>query len=335
MSQTSHALAESIPPTVEENISQRIDRLKDESFWNLSIENDLFGGGTDQYYTSGVRLSYFDVNTTVPVFIDKIAEAFPTFDVNETTSTYFSIGQNIFTPDNIEVSSLQQDDRPYAGFLYGSIGLASIENNHIDDFELSLGIVGPAAFGEETQKFIHENISNSPEPLGWDNQLENEPGLILSYGRRWPVFYQKNWPDYSFRLEPNVGFSLGNIYTYANTGMSIVFAPHRSRYQDTPPRVRPAIPGTGFFDTPDEKFSWFLFGGIDGRAIARNIFLDGNTFVDSHSVDKKHFVADANAGFAISYDDFRLSYTVNYRTKEFDTQDNEAIFGSLTFSTRF
>jgi hypothetical protein len=141
--------------------------------------------------------------------------------------------------------------------------------------------------------------------------------------------------DFRFRVEPNINVSLGNIYTYAGTGATVTFGPYKDRLQDTPPRVQPAMAGTGFFDSPDNKLSWFLFAGLDGRAVARNIFLDGNSFRDSPSVDKNILVGDANAGFAITYDDYRLSYTANYRTKEFDGQDDPSIFGSITLTTRF
>ena len=94
--------------------------------------------------------------------------------------------------------------------------------------------------------------------------------------------------------------------------------------------------GTGYFDVPDQKWNWYLFAGVDGRAIARNIFLDGNTFGDDNStVDKKYFVGDAVAGVAFTLYDYRLSYTANYRTKEFDTQDDDTVFGSITLTTRF
>jgi len=128
---------------------------------------------------------------------------------------------------------------------------------------------------------------------------------------------------------------VGNVYTYAGTGIAATFGPFEDRIQDTPPRVRPAMAGTGFFDTPDNKLSWYLFGGIDGRAVARNIFLDGNTFTDSHSVDKEPLVADVNLGFALTYDDYRFAYTTNYRSREFDGQDNTSVFGSVSVSTRF
>lgn len=320
---------------VQETIKNRIKDADDHNYLSLSIENDLFGGGTDENYTSGVRLTYFDVEATMPPVIDKIAEEIPTFDINETTSTFFTLGQNLFTPQNIQIRANQADDRPWAGWLYGSVGLATVTKNHLDELEFTLGVIGPAALGEQTQKFIHSHISDSPTPEGWGNQLEFEPGLITSWRRRWPVWYAQNIGDFRLRIEPDVNVSLGNVYTYAGGGATVTFAPYQDRIQDTPPRVRPAMAGTGFFDTPDNELSWYLFGGLDGRAIARNIFLDGNSFKDSHSVDKKYFVGDANAGFALTYDDYRLAYTLNYRTREFHGQDNPSVFGSITLSTRF
>jgi hypothetical protein len=41
---------------------------------------------------------------------------------------------------------------------------------------LTVGVVGPASFAEQTQKRIHE-IVNADEPRGWNTQLKNEPGV--------------------------------------------------------------------------------------------------------------------------------------------------------------
>ena len=81
--------------------------------------------------------------------------------------------------------------------------------------------------------------------------------------------------------------------------------------------------------------SWYAFAGVDGRWVLRNIFLDGNTFSDSHSVDKKPLVADFVAGIAITYDQFRVAFTHVMRTREFDSQAEADRFGSLSFSVRF
>lgn len=321
--------------TVEKTIKDRVKNSDDNNYLSLSFENDAIGGGTDENYTSGVRLTYFGVKTDVPPVIDKIAEAVPTFDINETTSTFFTVGQSLFTPADITIAANQNNDRPWAAFLYGSVGLASVTDNHLDELEVTLGVVGPEALGEQTQQFVHNHITNSEDPQGWDNQLNFEPGVILSWRRRWPAWLTDNIGDFRFRVEPDINVSLGNIYTYAGTGLTATFGPYDGRLQDTPPRVQPAMPGTGFFDTPDNKLSWYLFAGVNGRAMARNIFLDGNTFSDSHSVDKNILVGDANAGVAFTYDDYRLSYTLNYRTKEFEGQDDSSIFGSVTLTTRF
>lgn len=321
--------------TVQQEISERIKNSDDHNYLSFSHENDLIGDGTDDNYTSGLRITYFDTEANVPFLIDKVSEFIPTFDINDTTSTSYTFGQSLFTPGNIGIRENQDDDRPWAGFLYGSIGLATVTKNHVDELDVTLGIVGPEALGEQTQKFVHKNITNSIIPQGWDNQLKTEPGVILSWRRRWPVWQMGEFAGLRMRLEPDINASLGNIYTYAGTGISFSIAPFKDRIQDSPPRVQPAMAGTGFFDTADNSLSWSLFGGLHGRAMGRNIFLDGNTFTDSHSVNKNILVGDANAGIALNYDDYRLSYTLNYRTKEFDAQKDDSLFGSITLTTRF
>lgn len=329
------------PLKMEREATKSIAQNPYENYLSFSYENDLIGDGTDKYYTSGVRLTYFNVNTDVPPVIDDIADAIPTFDTNETTSTFFTLGQNLYSPSNINVTGTQEGDRPYAAWLYGSVGLTTLTANHIDDVELTLGVVGPEALGEQTQKFIHTHITGSPTPRGWGNQLEFEPGVVLSWQRRWPGGFNGEWEidfgnQWRLRAEPNLNISLGNIYTYAGTGVMFTFGPYQETLQDTPPRVKPAMSGTGYFDVPDQDWSWYTFAGIDGRVVARNIFLDGNSFDnDSPSVDKNILVGDAVAGVAFTLGNYRLSYTANYRTKEFEDQPEDTVFGSITLTTRF
>lgn len=332
---TSAALPACAQDDLENTLGAKIRADEQKNYLSFSYENDLIAGGGDKFYTSGLRATWFNVGTPVPVFMDELADLIPTFDINETTSTFFNFGQNLYSPEDIRNATAQNDDRPWAGFLYGSVGLATITGDHIDELEATLGIVGPEALGEQTQKFIHSHITSSPTPEGWANQLDFEPGIILSWQRRWPRAFMHEMGDFAFRAEPNVNISLGNIYTYAGTGVIFSFAPYQGRFQDTPPRVRPAIPGSGFFETPGRGWNWQIFAGLDGRAVARNIFLDGNTFGDSPSVDKKNFVGDASAGIAFTLGDYRLSYTYTLRSEEFEGIPNDSSFGSLTLTARF
>ncbi len=82
-------------------------------------------------------------------------------------------------------------------------------------------------------------------------------------------------------------------------------------------------------------FYWYVFTGSEARLVIRNIFLDGNTFKDSHCVDKKPLVGDIQAGVVFQYDRIRLSYTQIYRLKEFKGQKRPHNYGSLGVSYQF
>ena len=149
------AMAQEDPPSdpykLEREAARHIRNSDEKNFLSFSYENDLIGDGKDRYYTSGVRMTYFNTETDVPPVIDEMADAVPGFDLNETTSTFFTLGQNLYSPSEIDQRNPDEGDRPYAGWLYGSVGLATLTADHVDELELTLGVVGPAALGEQTQ----------------------------------------------------------------------------------------------------------------------------------------------------------------------------------------
>ena len=327
--------ANATEPTVEKSVPDRILDMPEKKIITLVIENDSIGGGTDENYTSGVRINYTKVGAKFPEIAYKIDQLIPTFEINKTSSLYYSLGQSIFAPKDITQRAFNPDDRPWAAFLYGSMGMATLTDNHTDEVEATLGVVGPAALGEQAQKFVHKYLTDSPKPGGWSHQLKNEPGFMLAWQRAWPGAINGRITNNYWAVKPYMGATLGNIRTYADIGFSIRLSPYESKWQDMPVRVRPAMPGTGIYEIPSNKWSWALFTGLEARAVARDIFLDGNTFADSHSVEKKAFVGDATAGLALTYNNTRLSYTLVYRTKEFDLQRDPQIFGALSLGVRF
>ena len=132
---------------------------------------------------------------------------------------------------------------------------------------------------------------------------------------------------------PHAGGSLGNVMTLANAGATVRLG------QDLgvdygPPHVRPTLSGLAAV-SGGTRFAWYLFAGAEGRLVARNIFLDGNTFASSHSVDKKPFVADVQTGAAIVFHDIRLAFTHVIRTREFDGQRQADRYGAVSLSARF
>ncbi len=320
--------------TVQQQIPASVTNSAQDNILTLVVENDLFMN-QDSNYTSGVRLSYLDVNSDFPEFAHDLADMIPGFEINDTSSLFFSLGQNIYTPENIESRTQDPDDRPWAGFLYGSMGMATFTDNHTDEIELTLGVVGPAALGEQAQKFIHRHLTDSPMPKGWSNQLKNEPAVILGWQRSWPQYIAGDIGPLFGSIAPYTGITLGNIYTYGDVGLNFRLGPDSEKWQDMPVRVRPSMPGTGFYEIPEDNWSWYLFAGLEGRVVGRNIFLDGNSFTDSHSVDKEYLVGDANAGLALTYGKTRVSFTAVYRTKEFETQEKPDAFGAVSIGYRF
>ena len=74
---------------------------------------------------------------------------------------------------------------------------------------------------------------------------------------------------------PRIGAALGNVAIYADVGGTARIGKNL-RDDFGPPRPRPALPGSEAF-IGDGSFGWYLFAGVDGQAVGRNIFLDGNT----------------------------------------------------------
>ncbi len=331
----SPAFAEEATPVIDEPLPAELYTNTYDEFFTFTLENDLFGGGTDNNYTNGLLLTYYDRGFSAPGIARWLGDMLPTFDVNETTSTYYSLGHNLYTPDVIITPVPDSNDRPYAAYLYASAGFTSRTDDHLDDVEATIGVLGPLAMGEEIQSSVHK-VVDGRNPRGWDSQLENELGLGVSWQRSWPDYYTRDMgADYFLRAIPHAGITLGNVYSYANTGFTVQFMPEEQKWQSQPLRVRPAIPGNGLFTTGDGEWTWMAFAGAESRLMGRNIFLDGNTFEDSASVDKNYLVADATAGVAFAYGRARVSYTMNYRTKEFEDQDNDQLFGVVSLSYRF
>ncbi|MEJ2469892.1 MAG: lipid A deacylase LpxR family protein [Desulfuromonadales bacterium] len=305
---------------------------------SVQVENDLWGSGADRYYTHGTRISYLSSEET-PAWLKQAARLVPIFSRVGHLRTSYAIGQSIFTPEDITRRELIEDDRPYAGWLYGAVGLISdhrvrdgnLQSNRFDSLELNIGVVGPNAFAEETQTWVHK-IVDSPKPQGWDNQLRNELGLMLVYDRQWQAQYISEIAGLGVDVTPHVGGTLGNVMTSLSFGTTLRLG------QDLPsdygpPTIRPSLPGSGFF-RPTRGFGWYLFAGLEGRYVLHNIFLDGNTFRSSHSVDRIPWVGDLQAGLVLTWGDVRLSFCNIFRSDEFDGQKSSTEFGSISLSMR-
>jgi len=306
----------------------------------LQVENDVVTGN-DRNYTNGLLLSYLSPATTAEHISHRIARQIPLLDADNKLRFGVGLGHNIFTPDDKESTTLVRGDRPYAAWLYLSFSLLSYQErdprpgvlgdvDFMQTLALDIGVIGPAALGEEIQNNWHTLIGVE-DANGWDNQLKNEPGVNLTYQRRWRLWFCCGEEgNIDLDVMPNLGGALGNVMTFASAGVSLRVG-QGLRHDFGPPQIRPSLPGYGHFDPG--AVAWYVFAGVEGRAVARNIFLDGNTFGDSHSVDKHPLVGDAQVGLALTFGNFRLSYTHVFGTPEAEGLSPHQ-FGALALSWR-
>ncbi|MCB1121480.1 MAG: DUF2219 family protein [Verrucomicrobiae bacterium] len=321
------------------------DQLIKPTHWSFNIyfENDLFGN-TDQQYTNGTKLSWVSpdvtdyVNTNFPVltkWVDR--EVHFISDEYDVKNLAFSIGQNMYTPSDIVTTELIEDDRPYAAWLYMSAGFHAKNDRVQDTFAIQLGMVGPAALGKEIQDFIHD-WRGIAKAQGWHNQIHNEVGLNLVAERRVRFHTENTGKGWEADAIGNGGFVLGNVSTFLNMGLEGRFG-YNLPYDFGTTHIRPGGETNIPFlaerfkgKIPERDFGFHFFTSIEGRVVARDIFLDGNTFSDSHSVSKEPLVADLAFGAKVKLSSFKVSYSVVKRSKQFKLQPKSHTFGSVMVS---
>jgi lipid A 3-O-deacylase len=296
-------------------------------------ENDAYFSIGDRHYTNGIQLSLTSPERPACGFCERLS-AILMLPAGEGPSAYrygFFAGQSIFTPEDIALEIPDPDDRPYAGWLYAGARVYRQTEGILDRIEFQLGVAGPASGADAIQRWWHSlHWFGGVPPRGWDSQLTNEPGLVLRGQRIWRVALTQGLIDGELLPEANV--SLGNIFTYAGVGASLRVGGNLGADWG-PARIEPALQGSDFIDRAQiGPFAWYLFAGIEGRAVARNLFLEGNTFNRDSHVEKEVLVADYNLGFALIADMFALRAAYTERTREFKTQQRNDKFFSVSLS---
>lgn len=301
---------------------------------SFSTENDFFGGGTDRNYSNGLRVERISGADSVHPGLEWVADRLPWIDLDRTELRQgFALSQAIFTPEDTQAFVPDPADRPYAAWLALSSTIAASSENTQDTLQVNLGVVGPSAAGEFVQNTWH-GIIGVPTAKGWDYQLKDEPGIEI-IAQRMQMF---DGPDLPMGLETDfgahLGVALGNVRTYGSSGLTARIGWDLNS-SFGPARIRPALSGAGEFvpGTEDDPLGGYFFVGVDGRAVARDMFLDGNLWRDGPRVeDRRTVVGDLQAGVAVHYRSVQLAFTFVHRTEEFVRQDGPQRFGALSIS---
>jgi lipid A 3-O-deacylase len=291
----------------------------------LNLDND-FIEGTDKEYTGGFGIGWFSLDLTGRTSRG-LYRLMPFIRKGEFSHHIsLSLGLRVYTPDDISSEDVIPDDRPYAGILFLSLGVHSISRRIMHTIELNTGVVGPSAGGEQMQRLVHK-LTDGVTPLGWKNQLKDELILQAYYSIRWRLFRLGGDRGAGLEMIQNTNLGGGNVYTFAGLGLTarlgwnvpLDFGSAQSR------------PGGGgeLGLWKNTGFGFHAFASINGQVVLRNIFLDGNTLRDSHSVEKLPLTADAALGVGINLGPVSLRYEQIYWTKKFETEPGYHTFGRI------
>lgn len=313
---------------------------------NVRLDNDALGfDGQDRGYTSGFEFGWMSANLErtddedcVPNGLRRVHRFLENLHPQEyeQRNFLFTLTQAIYTPSDGDVASLLPRDRPYAAALLFGVGYNARRDERLRATQVRIGMVGPSARGQQVQNGIHDVIGVK-HWQGWDHQLRDEPVLQVVHERLRRYGQQPFWGSrfWSWDLITHYGGSVGNYLTHANVGAEWRLGrglpddfgsdPLRPSGENTAPVLR----------LPSGAWEGHFFASVDIRAVAWNITLDGNTWKDSHSVDKRPLVADLGVGTSLTVRGWKLALAHYWRTREFRGQEARPMFGSITASRRF
>ena len=296
----------------------------------LFVENDLLAR-TDRYYTNGIKFGGGASFDLLQLPANEILEAIAPKASSEVRFGVF-LGQNLYTPRTITVSAAQPLDRPWAAWLYlGGVAQRATQNR-LDTVEIDLGVVGPAALGREIQSGWHKLI-DAPKPMGWHNQIPNEPAFLVSWLAK-GKHRLGSTQGIDLELIPHGGATVGTTLTLARAGGILRLGRNMTGFGTDTIEPGGAMLKNIRRDIEPARaqgVEWWIFAGLDHRLVARNIFLDGTVFRDSHSVQRRPHVYDVTAGLSLRIDALRLSLTRVRRSEEFFTAGGNG--GRQTFDS--
>jgi hypothetical protein len=294
-----------------------------------NFENDMFGQ-TDRYYTNGFSLAAVRVEegTAGSEWLRRLLQ----FHADEIARSGlgWEFGQLMFTPQDLTRVIPDPNDQPYAGWLFAGVHRQIEGLGRLDIVGLKFGMIGPASLAHQTQDTVH-HWRGIPRAHGWSHQLHDEPGVVLAYEQRRRIALLSG--EWGADAIPFAGINLGNVLTSAQAGVQFRFGRHI-----------PADYGTSFLrqigSVPTlcgAPATWGAhgFAVAGGAAVARNIFLDGNTFRSSPSVKKEPAFAAWGGGLGLTAPRCKITFTYVWMTPEFKAQSGVQLFGSITVETAF
>jgi len=305
-------------------------RAADPKVFLFTMDNDIFVDD-DSGYSNGFYFSWLRAGEDKDKLPRKslVAPLIWSYDPagNKATTVVNSFGHVINTPEDLTVAIPDEDSLPYSGLLFYNSSFLSIHEEFVDSLSTTIGVVGPLSGAESTHKWVHK-ITGSDEPQGWSTQLENELVFQFARGRLW-----RSWvaQGKDFDLLLNSEASLGTLQSDVSVGLTVRYGKGLEHSYASHLLAIPRISNPFSLNN-----NWSVFLNLNARYLFNQIFLDGNTFTDSRSVDYDHGNVGIGVGFSKAWKKFSISFVVNDNNVNPDSSEEQlgeiTRYGSITMA---
>lgn len=277
---------------------------------DLTISNDKFVF-IDRYYTSGLHLSYRKGLKQNFIF---------TKQEDNKLQLNITVGNETYTPTNLNSFDNRNFDRPYAGWLFGKLELGRIKEKSALFFAVESGVTGEESLAGKLQISLHEffNIDSMPT---WADEI----------AYKW-LFNFKASKIYDFQLnnknsiKNQIEASIGSKDTYIMNDFLYFFG----KFNDLQNSSR-----LNLVDNSQKKeFYGFISAGY--KYVLLNTLIQGSAFSNDDPftsiATKSIFKLSAGAVLKTKKNIIKLGYYFN--TKETPMSTSHA-YGALTFGFSF
>lgn len=276
----------------------------------------------DGYYTNGVFVQYG--------YLPKLNLHIKQEKELVKITSWYSIAQKIYNPENHRSYLLWNMDRPYAGYLFVQKGFRFFyKSGNMLRADFSAGTIGRYSLAEKVQTHYHDALGLT-KIRGWETQIEDVFGIN---GHVEFHYNLKFCNAKTFSLAATIESNLGNHFINASTGVlakiGVFNSPQGSAFYDA--RI-----GYGK-EKEVSKTEGFVYLHPFVMVQAHNSTLQGKMFSNSKNgftTGINHFMYGHQWGVLVAKQRWTADLSFIFRQKEAKTMRKNEKYASISLAYR-
>jgi lipid A 3-O-deacylase len=291
-------------------------------FFYLHFENDIFAE-TDFYFTNGAEIGF--VNPWFERLF--LPGKLPSAGKKSFNHYGVSLRQNIYTPIDPESSTINYNDRPFAGILildFFKISISQTKKLRLST-SVQIGAIGPASMASSFQHYLHEL-----EPKGWDFQISND--FLLNFNTHLEHVLLSNSHS---ELSVFGTIKLGSYQTNLSSGFSF-------RTGLLPSSFHPIAPSRSYSTNnyePRQGLPVWFFADVRGKRVVHDASLNGGLFNKNSPytisyANTNKYTLEVSTGISAAYRNSIIAIKLVYLSPEF-SKGTDHRWGAISIMHNF